>query len=248
LTKVQARAVNPAKDLKDLLGELKSKTGQAPGVKAMPQFVAGQRKTPGGRKIGFVTLKVGDEKKTVAEIFTAAGGYDQFERARQVSRRMQTAHKADPLWWTQMRVGNIRQNPVVAVPQSPDGYIITADANFARAWNTDQESLAKRLINNIRLTYDRLPGRPIVPETAVDLRIKGDEAYDSGNVQEAEQCYLKAKTKDRSYAEVYQRLAELYAAQNQTEKMRQVVQEALSLPSIDEEQRKELQQLLQRRR
>lgn len=249
-----SRQVDPRADLNALKSQLKG----SPGIKTRPEVVATQRRTPGGKSVGVVALKVGDRQKTVAEIAAAAGGYSPGQRAQQVARRLRVTYQKSPLWWTQAKASPRGKDYVVAAPQAPGGYVITADANYARERGLSRPALARRLVADIRETYDSLAAnrdltelspeerREKRREEAVDLRQQGDTAYDRGDVTGAEALYRQARDTDPSYVAAYRRLAELYGGRKQTPQRREVLRAALALPGLDATERRELQQMLGR--
>jgi tetratricopeptide (TPR) repeat protein len=250
-----SREVDPLADLQLLKAQLKS----TPGIKTKPQVVASQRKTPGGGRIGVVTLNVGGRKKVVAEIIASAGGLNPGQRAQSVARRLGLTHQKNPLWWTQIKAGMVGKDYVVASPQAPGGYVITADANYARERGLTRERLAHRLVNDIRTTYDTLAsdGRATTDlsadeqkerrrEEAVERRLQGDAAYHQGKAAEAEALYQQSLALDPSYAVAYRRLAGLYAGPKQSQKRHEVLRQALAAPGLEDADRREIEQMLRK--
>jgi hypothetical protein len=248
-----SRAVDPGADLE----LLKSQIAATPGVKTKPEVLASQRKTPGGKRVGVVTLKVGARRKTIAEIAAGAGGYTPYQRAGEVARRLRAVHQKNALWWTQARADVRGNDHVVAAPQAPGGYVITADANYARERGLSRPALASRLLRDIRSTYDALAsgGRDLTdlsPEEqkerrrqeAVDLRLDADAAFDRNDRGSAERLYVKARETDPSYVAAYTRLADLYAARKQADRRRAVLRQALARPDLDPADRREIERML----
>jgi len=224
-----------------------------PGIKFKPTIRAGQRRIPGhpGAAIGYVTLRLGDREKTVAEIPTDAGGMSPLQRARRVAYRMQTATRQSGLWWTELSVEAMRGESIVSAPQAPGGLVITADLPFARIRQTAPPLLATRVMHDIRYVYG---GQPILvtrdprdPQEALaaasEYREKGDAAYDTGDTAGAESWYRKSIDRRADYALAYERLADLYAERNDATRRQEIARRALTLTTLDPPQRQKFEAL-----
>jgi tetratricopeptide (TPR) repeat protein len=220
---------------------------------APPKVKTGENKIPGGassgskgRGVGYVAITVNGNRATVAEIPVAAGGMSPVQRAAKIAKRIQTAAQRNPLWWMQVNVGRKNGDAVVTAPTAPDGYVITADPDYARVTQTAPDELARRIAIKIRTAYDRPASRrDFTPEQqaaedhakAVDLRQRGDELYNSGSLAAAVKAYSEAVALDKNYLVAHERLVALLAESGQKDRARAAARTALALPGLDEAQR-----------
>jgi tetratricopeptide (TPR) repeat protein len=251
-----ARKVLFATRAPDLLAKIKSDTEQMPGgpkSSVQPQVIAGKRRAPGAKEIGFVVLKVGSSERTMAEIPVKSGGMTVEQRASKVAQRIRDCYSANPLWWTQLTVGDRRGSRVVLSPDVPEGIVITADTSFARERGMAPDDLARALSRGIRLSFDRLVSNrsPSVQELraqqraeSVDLREKGDTAYNDHDLVGAEAAYKAAIAKDSAYPIAYVRLAALYQETGKRSAARDLLTRALSMSTTDAELGREIRSML----
>lgn len=205
-----------------------------------PRVTSGVRKVPGSAEpVGYIAVESDGQTHIIAEIPNGAGGLTAKQRAQRVANRLATATAADPLWWTQASVGRKKSNYVVAAKTAPDGYVITADEDYARLRGISPDRLASALTRDIRTVYggpgatravDRSPEATM--EAAADLRAKGDGKFNEGDTAGAEKLYRDAIERAPNYIPAYERLAGLYQANNQAEPCRDISKRALTLPNL----------------
>lgn len=220
-----------------------------PGITVRPTFSAVERSAPGGNKIGAVVVSIDGRKKTVIEILSQSGGFSLQKRAAIVAKRMAALSAKNPLWWTTAKGGSARGEAVVKVAGAPDGFLVTADKQFADACGMTPSRLASTLASKIRNTFDPdrgddLGGRDVTPDdlrqAAIDLRQEGDELFSSSPSQ-AEAKYIMAIQNDRTYHVPYLRLADIYKSQGDVQKAKDTIDQALGVTGITGEQRVELE-------
>lgn len=222
-----------------------------PGIHVTPKFSAKRVSAPGGKTIGAVSLAVNGKSSTVVEVLSSAGNMDVYKRAGVVASRMQRLNKENRLWWTMLKVANVRGQYVVGTAKASD-WVITADPAFAKEWGVSPQTLARQLVTKIRKsvdaeTPDAFGSRDTTPEdlrlAAVDLRQQGDALYQS-SPKAAEAKYRAAVENDPSYGVPYLRLAELHMAGKNKTGARSVLSEALAVDGMDAAQKAEIRKKL----
>lgn len=211
-----------------------------------PKIETGEWKRPGKKGgVGYVTLQVNGKAVTLAQIPNAANGLSPTERARRISQRIKDAAAADPLWFTKTKPKIVRGLHVVGVPTAPDGYVLTADPEFARMRQMTPLQLAQRLAADIRNTMDRpYSNRADKQGDAFGLYAKASAAYTAGKTAAAEALYKEAIANKPDYLAPYEDLAGIYAERKDTEKLTETVNAALAIPGISEEDKTRLRSLL----
>lgn len=237
-------------DIDKEMQDVSSDLSKMPGVASEPTFIPGQRATPGGNRIGFVDVLIDGRQKTVVEIPAGSSGWSVSKRASEIARRMTALQQNDGLWWTRLNPGQARREYVVAQPEAPSGFVMTADARFAKEWGLTPAALAKQLVYDVRNTFDpttdpsALARQLETPEEthqrAVEARQQGDKTFSKGNTVAAEEAYKQAIHLAPDYFVAYERLADLYQGQNKHLEERDVLTQAQRLTGLDGEQRREI--------
>lgn len=235
------------------LSQLNAALKRMPGIATRPNFIAGTRKTPLGRTIGYVRMDIQQHSNTLVDVPTTSRSSDVARRAASIRSRLVILARKDPLWWTRLSVGRVKGQVVVASPSAPDGYLITADTRFAQVRNTTPQQLAMDLIQEIRSTFDSPPGgmkfRSLLDHgasrrEAVQWRAKGDAAYDRGALDEAERNYLEAVKNDPGCILAYAGLGGIYEQKRDFDQARENYRKALQCPNIQGNDRQDIQSRL----
>lgn len=222
-----------------------------PGIHVTPTFSAKRVSAPGGKTIGAVSLSVNGKSSTVVEVLSSAGNMDVYKRAGVVATRMQRLSKENRLWWTMLKVANVRGQYVVGTSKASD-WVITADPAFAKEWGVSPQTLARQLVSKIRTSVDAqaadsFGSRDLTPEdlrlAAVDLRQQGDALYKS-SPKSAEAKYRAAIDNDPTYGVPYLRLADLHVSAKNKAGARTVLNEALAVEGMDAVQKADIQKRL----
>ncbi len=209
-------------------------------------YTSGVLRQPGRGESGYVDMVKGTRKTRIVEIPTTAGDMGVAARAGTIARRMTSVQKKDPAWWSRITPGTAANGQaVVSLPGGPVPYILTADASFAREWNTSPENLAQRLVSKIRSTMEVSTAKGVLTtlqEAAVQEKQAGDDAYGKGDRAAAEQHYQQAIKNSPSYVAAYELLIGVYKEQNKTAQINALLTNAQGEPSLTDAQLKEIQQ------
>lgn len=237
------------------LAQFNAALRRMPGIATRPTFVAGARKTPLGRTVGYVRMEIERHSNTLVDVPSTKEGFDVGLRAEAIRSRLAVVASRDPLWWTRLDVALIHGQVVVASPSAPNGYLITADQRFAQVRNTTPQQLAMDLIQEIRSTFDAPPkgmkfrslrDPNASRREAVQQRAAGDMAFDRGDLEEAERNYSAAVNDDPGCLLAYAGLGEIYAQKKDIERSRHNYEKALQCPGIQERDRIDIQNRLDR--
>ncbi|MCC7228974.1 MAG: hypothetical protein IT203_01175 [Fimbriimonadaceae bacterium] len=221
-----------------------------PGIHSKATFTAISRMAPGGKTIGAVMLNIGGRSKTVVEVLAGTSKLDAQKRAAVVAKRMQTLNKASRLWWTMLKVGQVKGQYVVGT--GGKNFVITADSAFATEWGLSPAELAKQLILKIRSSLDpekseMFGSRDLSPEelriAAIDLRQQGDALYAS-NPSGAEAKYKQAIANDPTYAIPYLRIADIRLANKDSAGAKAILDEGLKVAGMSADQKSALESKL----
>jgi hypothetical protein len=221
-----------------------------PGVHSKASFVAEARSAPGGKTIGVVQLNIAGRSKTVVEVLAGTSKLDAKKRAQVVASRMQSLSKSNRLWWTMLRVAQVKGQYVVGT--GGKNFVITADSSFAKEWGLTPSALASQLILKIRSALDpdkseSFGGRDLSPEelriAAIDLRQQGDALY-SSKPDQAEVKYKAAISNDPTYGVSYLRLADLYLGKKDNEGAKSILNDGLKVSGMSSDQKGALQSKL----
>ncbi len=235
---IKTRDIN----LEEMDATFVTKVKQSAVLQKPPRVVVGERKVPGiADPIGIVSLVQGEQERVIAEIPNGAGGLTAKQRARKVANRLATAAAADPLWWTGASVARKKGAYVVAAATAPDGYVITADNDYAKLRGMSADKLAATLMREIRQIYGgsgtRSVERSTQTEIAVRLREQGDTVYAKGDTVQAERLYNQAVERDPAYLPAYERLVALYQQENNRVARRYTAVKALKQSGLTTQQR-----------
>lgn len=215
-----------------------------PGIHSKPVFTAHRVSAPGGKKIGSVTISSNGSNKTVIEILTPAANYDVYQRAQVVAARMQRIARSNRLWWTTLKVSQVKGQYVVG-PARGSEFIITADDAFAKEWGVSTQQLAKQLVVKIRTAVDaeeseNFGGRSTTSDdlrmASIDLRQQGDSLFGT-DAKAAEEKYQLAIQNDPTYAVPYLRLADIYVARNDSKGAKELLSSALNVEGMSADQK-----------
>ncbi len=218
-----------------------------PGIHSQATFTADSRTAPGGKTIGVVQLNIAGRSKTVVEVLAGTSKLDAKKRAQVVATRMQALSKSNRLWWTMLKVGQVRGQYVVGT--GGQNFVITADQAFAKEWGLTPNALAKQLILKIRSSLDpeksdQFGSRDLTAEelriAAIDLRQQGDALYAS-NPSGAEAKYRAAIANDPTYGVSYLRIADLQLAKKDPEAAKAILNEGLAVSGLSADQRASLE-------
>ena len=222
--------------------------GAEPRQNDQAEFRPGVIKAPDGKTIGFVDMKIHGLTKRLVEIITNAGGLTKEQRAAKIADRFRGVQRADVDWSRHLSVGRIHGNWVVRAPKAPGGFLITADPAFAKESGLSSQDLSGLLIRNIRRIVD--PATVAVRDVTIDRvadsrdkRVSGDNFYNEDDKAKAESEYKDAIQYDPTYIVPYLRLAALYAAQNEPDKVREILSAARQ-QKLDAEQKQQIDKLL----
>lgn len=183
----------------------------------------------------------------MVEVLAGTSKLDAKKRAQVVATRMQALSKSNRLWWTMLKVGQVKGQYVVGT--GGQNFVITADQAFAREWGLPPSSLAKQLILKIRSSLDpeksdQFGSRDLTAEelriAAIDLRQQGDALYAS-NPSGAEAKYRASIANDPTYGVSYLRIADLQLAKKDTEAAKAILHEGLSVTGLAADQRASLE-------
>lgn len=202
----------------------------------------------------------------VAEIENAAGGLSAAERAQEIAKRIKKLADKDPHWYTRLEADTVEIKTgtewVVRCSSAPEEFLVTADTIFARLEGTTPEKLAAELAMKINEAMgnqgvtvpDNRPAARSASENqaiaAVRLREEGDALYDKGEKEAALKKYLSALDftndlpPDKKYVAAYIRAASLYYEMKERAKAEELAQEALTLPCLTPEEKRDLQSFL----
>lgn len=209
-------------------------------------YTSGVVRKPGGMESGYVDMTKGARKTRIVEIPTAVGDLGVSARAKMIARRMTSVQQRDPAWWSRITSGQAADGQaVVSLPSGPVPYILTADANFAKEWNTSPTTLAQRLVTKIRSAIETSTAKGVLAtpeEEAVLDKQAGDEAYAKGDKAAAEQHYKQAIKDSPSYLIAYKLLIGVYKEQNKADQIKALITDAQGEPSLTDAQIKEIQQ------
>lgn len=217
-----------------------------PGVHAKATFTADSRSAPGGKTIGVVNLNISGRSKTVVEVLAGTSKLDAKKRAQVVATRMQSLSKSNRLWWTMLKVGQVKGQYVVGT--GGKNFVITADSAFAREWGLTPSALANQLILKIRSSLDpekseQFGSRDLTAEelriAAIDLRQQGDALYAS-NPAGAEAKYKAAIANDPTYGVSYLRIADLKLAKKDADSAKSILREGIAVTGMTADQRASL--------
>ncbi len=221
-----------------------------PGIHSKATFTADSRTAPGGKTIGVVNLNINGRSKTVVEVLAGTSKLDAKKRAQVVANRMQSLSKSNRLWWTMLKVGQVKGQYVVGT--GGQNFVITADQSFAREWGLTPQSLAKQLILKIRTSLDpeksdQFGSRDLTAEelriAAIDLRQQGDALYAS-NPAGAEEKYKAAIANDPTYGVSYLRIADLKLAKKDSEGAKAILNEGIAVNGMPTDQKASLESKL----
>ena len=212
------------------------------------EFEPGVIRTPDGKAIGFVDMKVHGLTKRLVEIVTDAGGLSKQQRAGKIAERFRGVQKSDADWTKHLSMGRVNGSWVVRQPKAPGGFLITADSAFAREAGLSTKELSGLLIRNIRRIVD--PATVAMRDVTIDRvaasrdkRVSGDNFYSTDDKEKAEAEYKDAIQYDPTYIVPYLRLAALYSAQNESDKVREILSAARK-QKLDSEQKQQVEKLL----
>lgn len=221
-----------------------------PGVHSKATFTADSRTAPGGKTIGVVQLNIAGRSKTVVEVLAGTSKLDAKKRAQVVATRMQSLSKSNRLWWTMLKVGQVKGQYVVGT--GGKNFVITADSTFAKEWGLSPSALANQLILKIRSSLDpekseQFGSRDLTAEelriAAIDLRQQGDALYAS-NATAAEAKYRAAIANDPTYGIPYLRIADLFLAKKDNDGAKNILNEGLKVTGLVGDQRASLESKL----
>jgi hypothetical protein len=221
-----------------------------PGIHSRATFTAESRTAPGGKTIGVVQLNISGRSKTVVEVLAGTSKLDAKKRAQVVATRMQSLSRSNRLWWTMLKVGQVKGQYVVGT--GGKNFVITADSAFAKEWGLTPSALASQLILKIRSSLDpekseQFGSRDLTAEelriAAIDLRQQGDALYASNPVG-AEAKYRSAIVNDPTYGIPYLRIADLFLAKKDNDGAKTVLGEGLKVPGLVGDQRAALESKL----
>ena len=221
-----------------------------PGVHSKATFAADSRLAPGGKTIGVVQLNVAGRSKTIVEVLSGTSKLDAKRRAQVVATRMQALNRTNRLWWTMLKVSQVKGQYVVGT--GGKNFVITADTAFAREWGLPPSGLAKQLVLKIRSSMDpeksdQFGSRDLSPDelrvAAIDLRQQGDALYAS-NPAAAEAKYSAAIANDPTYGVPYLRIADLHLAKNNSDAAKAILEQGLQVAGMSADQRASLQDKL----
>ncbi|MFZ4507732.1 MAG: hypothetical protein ACOYON_08570 [Fimbriimonas sp.] len=222
-------------------------------LKKKPIFIAGARPAPGGKSIGYIDLSVEGRRKTLVEVLSG-GSLGVAKRADVIRARFLALNNADPLWWMKLGVGSVKGQSVVTSPRAPGGFIVTADAEFARECGLEPAALARTLVRKIRdgmeetrssISTRALPSPEEMRGAAISLRQEGDGLF-ATDKKAAEAKYLAAVSMegDPTYHVAYLRLADLYLATSRKADAKKVLQDALEVEGLAASAKAELEKKL----
>ncbi len=218
-----------------------------PGIHAKATFSAESRNAPGGKTIGVVQLNISGRSKTVVEVLAGTSKLDAKKRAQVIASRMQNLNKSNRLWWTMLKVSQVKGQYVVGT--GGKNFVITADSAFAKEWGLTPSQLASQLILKIRSSLDpekseQFGGRDLSPEelriAAIDLRQQGDALYAS-NPTGAEAKYKSAIANDPTYGVPYLRLADLYLGKTNAASAKAILNDGLKVDGLSADQKAALE-------
>ncbi|MBC8066486.1 MAG: hypothetical protein H7Y17_16770 [Chlorobia bacterium] len=221
-----------------------------PGVHSKASFTAESRTAPGGKTIGVVQLNIAGRSKTVVEVLAGTSKLDAKKRAQVVALRMQSLNQSNRLWWTMLKVAQVKGQYVVGT--GGKNFVITADSAFAREWGLMPNALASQLILKIRSSMDpekseQFGGRDLSAEelriAAIDLRQQGDALYVS-NPSGAEAKYKSAIANDSTYGVPYLRIADLHLAKKNLDGAKAILEEGIKVPGMSADQKASLESKL----
>lgn len=221
-----------------------------PGVHSKATFTAESRSAPGGKTIGVVQLNIAGRSKTVVEVLAGTSKLDARKRAQVVATRMQNLSRSNRLWWTMLKVGQVKGQYVVGT--GGKDFVITADSAFAKEWGLTPSALASQLILKIRSSLDpekseQFGSRDLTAEelriAAIDLRQQGDALYASNPVA-AESKYRGAIANDPTYGIPYLRIADLCLAKKDNEGAKAILNEGLKVTGLVGDQKAALESKL----
>jgi len=218
------------------------------------QFVSTTVQVPGGQAKGVVLLQnpadTNSAGSTVVEIPTGTKDYPVDRRAQIVADRLEAAHKDDPLWASKIEVDEYKNQVVVGLPGSKDGFVITADKSFATLRGVSPETLAYEIVDDIRnsvdpastpSTRDLVADDELTPaeklSRANGLREAGDTAYSQHDKDRAERLYLHAVRLAPQYAVPYIRLGDLYIEEKHFDKATDILQQAQTTATLADDQK-----------
>jgi hypothetical protein len=218
-----------------------------PGIHSKATFVADSRSAPGGKTIGVVQMNIAGRSKTVVEVLSGTSRMDARKRAQVVASRMQSLSRNNRLWWTMLRVSQVKGQYVVGTGGS--NFVITADSAFAKEWGLTPRALASQLILKMRSSLDpekseQFGSRDLTAEelrvAAIDLRQQGDALYAS-NASAAEAKYRAAIANDPTYGVPYLRIADIQLSRNDSTAAKSILQEGLKVGTMPNDQRQSLE-------
>lgn len=229
-------------------------------AKAAMKFIGTQELIP-GKKLGVVLLQTEatpDPTKLV-EIPDGTSKLPVDQRAMIVAKRLEKADLRDPLFWSHLTVSRRNKQVVVALNNTKDGYIITADKDFATERGISPEALADALIATIRTSVDPGPEahtRDLVADDALtpaerlaranQLKQLADDAYGQKDMAKAERNYQHAIRLAPDFAVPYIRLAALYMEQGDKSKAQDILAQAQQVKSLNDQQKREISVLAKR--
>jgi tetratricopeptide (TPR) repeat protein len=187
---------------------------------------------------------------TVVEIPSGTKNFPVDKRAQLVADRLEAAHQNDPLWASKIEVDRVNNEVVVGLPGSKDGYVITADKQFATLRGVSPETLAYDIVDTIRTSVDPSStpnSRDLVADDeltpteklnrANGLRVAGDDAYNAHDKDRAERLYQHAVRLAPQYAVPYIRLGDLYIEEKHFDEAATILQQAQTSATMTDDQK-----------
>ncbi len=122
---------------------------RVPGVHVKPVFTSGARSG-----IGYVRLTISGRSKEIIQIRASAGGKDLTRRATMIRDRFRAAQSSSGLWWSRLYIAKDKGEWVVRSRSYKTVFLVTADANWAKARGLTTQQLAGAIMHDIRRTMD----------------------------------------------------------------------------------------------
>ena len=250
LTVLKAKPAQAVQAVKSVTASINKSYTKIVRAGSSVRYASGIVRKPGGMESGYVEMTRGAKKTRIVEIPTAVGDLGVSRRAQKIAVRMASVQRQDPTWWSRIKVGHARNGEaVVSLPNGPIPWILTADASFAKEWNTSPDDLAGKLVAKIRSSIESSGGARGVLATPQEESVRekqaGDDAYAKADLAGAEQHYKAAIKDSPNYVAVYKLLVGIYKEQKKPDAVNDMVTQAQGEPSLTDDQIKEIRQAAQ---